>query len=81
MYWVAPASVQWVKDPTAAACAATEAQVQSPAWGNGLKDLVLLQLQLIPLEFNPWPGKSICYGCGHKKKKRLYVPEIEKLFD
>ena len=30
---------QWVKDPTAAAQVAEEAQVQSPAGCSGLKDL------------------------------------------
>ena len=34
-----PAVVQWVKNLTA------EAQVGSPAWCSGLKDLALLQLQ------------------------------------
>ena len=44
---------QWVKDPTAAACLAAEAQVQSPAQHNGLKDPGLPQLQL---RFSSWPG-------------------------
>ena len=47
-----PAVAQWVKNPTAVARVSAAAQVQSPAWPNGLKDSVLPQLWL---GFNPWP--------------------------
>ena len=36
---------QWIKNLTAAAQVAMEAQVRSPAQGSGLKDLALPQLQ------------------------------------
>lgn len=45
-----------VQEPTAAAWATAEAQVQTSTTGNELKDRVLPQLQL---RFNPWPG-SFC---------------------
>lgn len=51
--------VQWVKNPSAEAQVATEAQVQSVAKHSELKHLALLQpwqrLQL-QLGFNPWLG-------------------------
>ena len=37
--------VQWVKNLTAAAGVAVEAQIKSRDWHNELKDLVLPQLQ------------------------------------
>ena len=49
---------QWVKNPTAGAWVAVEAQVQSLTQGSALKDLALpslpgrLQWQL---GFSPWP--------------------------
>ena len=43
---------QWVRNLNTVAQAAVEAQVQSLARHNGLKDLVL-QLWV---RFNPWPG-------------------------
>ena len=50
---------QRVKNPTAVAQVAGEAQVRSQAWCSGLKDL----------DSVPGPGTSVCRGCGHKKKK------------
>ena len=50
---------QWVKNPTAAARVATEAQDPPPAWCSGLKDQGLPQLRLrsqVWLGSNPWPG-------------------------
>ena len=43
---------QWVKNPAAVAWVPAEAQVSPPAPCSGLKDPVLLQLQL---GFSPWP--------------------------
>ena len=51
---------QGVKDPTAAAWVAAEAQVQSPAQCNRLKNLALPQL--------PGQGNSTCHGVAIKKK-------------
>ena len=54
-----PAMAQWVKNPTAAAQVAAEAQVQSPAQGSGLKDPALLQCRLqLQHGFNPQPRES-----------------------
>ena len=36
--------MQWVKNLTAGAQVAVKAQIGSPAWHSGLKDLMLLQL-------------------------------------
>lgn len=50
--------MQQVKNPTAVAQAAAEAQVLSPAWYSGFKDPVLPQLQRrskLQLGFNAWP--------------------------
>ena len=67
-----PAVAQWVKNPTAAAWVATEAQVQSLAWKSGLKGLVLPTLWL---GFNPWP-QELPYASlkpiKKKKKKKEY---------
>ena len=65
--------VQWVKNPTAAAWVAAEVQVQSPAPCIGLKGSVLPWLQhglRLWLRFNPWPGTSICHGCGYKIERK-----------
>ena len=40
-----PAVAQWVKNLTAVARVDVEEQVQSPAWGSGLKNLALPQRQ------------------------------------
>ena len=51
--------VQWVRNPTAVAQVAVEAQVLCQAWHSELKDLALPQLwhrQQLWLGFNPWPG-------------------------
>ena len=53
-----PAVAQWVKNLTAAAQVAAEAQVQSPAQGSVLKDPALPQLRCrlqLQLGFSPWP--------------------------
>ena len=63
-----PAVVQWVKNPIAAAWATAEVWVWSPAWCNGLKDPVLLQLWLGGIQSlaqGVWPLR------GKKKKKNL----------
>ena len=47
-------------------------QVQSPARHSGLKDPVLLQLQLrskLLLRSDPWPGNSMCQGMAKKGGK------------
>ena len=51
-----PTMAQWVKNPTAGACVTVEVWVQFLAWGSGLKDLALPQLQCSSqmwLGFNP----------------------------
>ena len=51
---------QQVKNPTAAAWVAIEAQDQYSAWYSGLKDQALLQLQhrsKLWFGFSPCPGK------------------------
>ena len=58
--------LQWVKNLTAAAQAAVEVQVQSPAQRSGLKDLALLQLWH-RLDSVPDPGTSTCHRCSLKK--------------
>ena len=60
--------VQWVKNLTAVAQVALEAQVQSPAQHGELKDLALPQLWhrlQLRLRFNPWSRTSKCHGYGH----------------
>ena len=50
--------VQWVRNLTAVAQVAGEAQVQSLAWCSGLKHPVLLQpwhRSQLQFGFNPWP--------------------------
>ena len=50
--------VQWVKNLTATALVAEEAQLQSLTWRSGLKDPALQHLQhrsQLELRFNPWP--------------------------
>lgn len=70
---------QLVKNLIAAACVAMEAWVQTLAWGSGLKDLVLLQLWYncscgvgccCGLDSISDLGTSMCYKCGHKKKRK-----------
>ena len=59
--------MQWVKYLTAAAQVTAEVQVQSLAQRNGLKDLVLLQLQQrlqLKFRFNAWPGN-------------FYMPQVQ----
>ena len=60
-----PAVVQWVKNLTA------EAQVGSPAWCSGLKDLALLQLQQVSasaqIQSLAWE-LPYAKGGGHGKK-------------
>lgn len=52
-----------------------EAGVWFLTWNRGLKDLVLLQLQL---RFNSWP-KTTCCRCSHfKKKKTIMITLISK---
>ena len=44
-----------------------------------VKDPVLLQLWCrlqLRLGFYPWPGNSMCRGCGHRKKKKRGVPVV-----
>ena len=48
-----PTVMQWVKNSTAVAGVTAEVWVRSLAQSSGLKDLVVLQLQL---RFSPWPG-------------------------
>ena len=53
-----PALAQWVKNPTAAAQVAAEAQVQSPDPCSGLKHLAVPHLwhrSQMWSGFNPWP--------------------------
>ena len=54
---------QWVKNSTAVARDAGKAQIPSLAWRNGLKDLVLLQLQFLAWEL------SYAMRMAIKKKK------------
>ena len=44
------AAVQWVKNPTEAACVTAETQIQSPVGQSGLKDPVL--------EFALWRSRN-----------------------
>lgn len=53
---------QWVKNPTAVAQVAVEAQVGSLAQHSGLIDPVSLQLR-----WRPWPGNFHMPRCGHIK--------------
>ena len=65
--------VQWVKNPTAMARVAAEAQVRSSARFIWLKDLLLLLLwckMQLWLHSIPGLGTSICLRCGHKKNKK-----------
>lgn len=61
--------MQWIKDPTAVAQVAAEAQVQSPTQGTGLRDLALLQLRL-RFNFHLLRVQAIL-----KKKKRYIFPD------
>ena len=56
--WGVPAVVQWVKNPTAAACVEVEVRVWTPAQCSGLKDPELLQLwrRWLWLGFSAWLG-------------------------
>ena len=50
--------VKWFKNPTAVDWVHAEVWVQSPGWGSGLKDPMLLQLWLrsqLCLRFSLWP--------------------------
>ena len=60
-----PAVAQWVRILTEASQVAAEAQVGSPDWHSGLKDLALTQLRL---RFNLWPRNFHMHGCGTKQK-------------
>ena len=69
-----PAVVQWVKNLTAAAQVAVEAQIWSLACRSGLKDAALLPLQhksQLQLKINPYPnpGSSLCLWYKYKVKK------------
>ena len=67
MMFRVPAVVQWVKNPTAAARVAAEAQIQSPAQGSGLKDLSLPWLRL---GLNPWPRNFHIHAVGMTMKRK-----------
>ena len=57
---------QWVKNPTSVALVAEDAWIQSLAWCNGLKDLVLEQLWQslqLQLRFSPW-AQELPYAMG-----------------
>ena len=61
--------VQWIKNLTAGAWVTVEAWVRSSAQCSGVKNPVLLQLQL---GFNPWPSNFhmlLVRPFGKKKKK------------
>jgi len=55
---------EWVENPTAAACVASEAQVQSPFRHSGLRIWVGTAVAWIQ---SLAQGISICHGCGHLK--------------
>ena len=59
---------QWVKNLTAAACAAMEVQVQSPPRCSGVKGSRVAAT--VAWDSVPARGTSICHGCGHKKNKK-----------
>ena len=63
-----PAVVQWIKNPTAVAQVAVEAQVQSPAWHNGFKGPIVAKHGTgcsCGLESVLGPGTSTCCQYGH----------------
>ena len=73
-----PAVVQWLKNPISAAQVAVEAQVPSPAWPSGLKDLALLHLRcrlaaaalIRPLARE----RPYATGVAIKRKKKRAIP-------
>lgn len=69
--------VQWVKDPTAGAQVAAEAQVQSLALHSGLRIRCCWSCGKglsCSLDSPPGPGISIYCVCGQKKiEKKKYV--------
>ena len=70
---------QWVKYLTAVVLVVVGAQVQSPAWYRGLKDLALPQLchrLQLQLRFNPWPGNFHMMWVQPQKKKKKNLFEI-----
>ena len=67
------AVVQRVKNLTAVARVSAEAGFRTSTRCNGLKGLALPEMWYRPqpkLGFNPWPGISICHGCGHKQTEK-----------
>ena len=58
--------MQWVKNPTTVTQVTTEAQVRSPAQHSGLKDPMCHSRSSDSV---PVLRTSICYRCGHLKKK------------
>ena len=65
--------VHWVKDLTAAAVVAVEAQVRSSAWSDELGILSCCSYGIgrsSGSDSIPGPGTSICHECRQKKKKK-----------
>ena len=59
-----PAMAQWIRKPTAAAQATTEAWVQSLAQCSGLKGSVLLQIQVTAEAWIQSLAQEIPYAMG-----------------
>ena len=65
IHWMFPPWRSGLRIPTAAVQVTAEVGVRSQARGIWLKDLGLGQFGS-----NPWPGSSVCCGCGQKEGRK-----------